>query len=57
MQTLILGILHVFLKISLKKGRDREKKRGKAWKAPKELFLVGRERRQKEGEPIPPASV
>lgn len=30
-QTLILGLLHVFLKIPLKKKGETDKERGKAW--------------------------
>lgn len=40
--TLILGILHVFLKLSLKR-RNRQRK-GKTWKAPKNLCLVDGDR-------------
>lgn len=39
-QTLTLGILHVFLKISLKKKRRHRQRKGKAWKAPKNPFLM-----------------
>lgn len=39
MQTLILGISHVFLKISLKKKKKKRTKKGKGMEAPKGYFL------------------
>lgn len=49
--TLILGISHVFQKIiTLKKKKKRQTKKGKAWEAPKHLFLMdGEDARDGEG--------